>query len=187
MTFPRAIEHSKNYFVQIQLFGDRFIETNSTNLHYLVTDFKINHSGGSSFVHQKGRSFASAFPTQPTNTVNVMCVMTEPDFAIITSAIITEQQQILLSIGKIGNLLDTKVRLTDFGISEVRTKTIGDILIEESALIFEAIGYLSDAQITARVGEYIIVDFTMNVDDIHKIRTDDRFGTNAIPEFDPTQ
>jgi len=168
MSFPRAIEHSKNYFVNIKLFGDRFIETDPSNLHYLATGFDINHSGGSSFIHQKGRSFASAIPTQPTNTITVDCVMTEADFAIITSAIITEQQQILLSVGKLENLITDTVSLT---------------FNEDSKLIFEAIGYLSSAKITARVGQYITVNFTMNADDIHKIRTEDQSGTDSIPEF----
>lgn len=168
MTFPRTIEHSKNYFVNIQLFGDRFIETDPSDLHYLATSFDINYSGGSSFIHQKGRSFASAFPTQPTNTVTVDCIMTEADFAVITGALITEQQQVLLSIGKLENLIEDNV-----------------ILNERSNLIFEALGYLSAARITARVGQYITVNFTMNVDDINKIRTEDRFGTDPIPEFKP--
>jgi hypothetical protein len=166
MTFPRAIEHSKNYFVNIQLFGDRFIETDPSDLHYLATSFEINHSGGSKFIHQKGRAFASAIPTQPTNTITVDCIMTEADFAVITSAIIMEQQQILLSVGKLENLIIDN-----------------NILNEDSKLIFEALGYLSDARITARVGEYITVNFTMNADDINKIRTEDRFGTDPIPEF----
>lgn len=158
MAFPKTIEHSKQYLVNIQLFGDRLVESDPLKLNYLATSFDINYSGGSDFVHQKGRAIASAFATQPTITIRVRCLMTEPDFAVITSAVITEQQQILLSIGKI----------KESSVSQI---------IEKSALIFEAIGYMKDAQIIATVGEYISVDFSINADDINTIQTDD------IPEF----
>ena len=186
MTFPKAVEHSKQYLVNIQLFGDRLVEKNPLNLNYLATSFEINHSGGSDFVHQKGRTIASAFATQPTVSIRVRCLMTEPDFAIVTSAVITEQQQILLSIGKLEQFSITDIQEiftpnpVELGENEeapsqfTRLRTIYD---QPSALIFEAIGYMKDAQIVATTGEYVSVDFTVNADDIKKIRLDD------IPSF----
>lgn len=150
-----SIEHSKHYLVNIQVFGDRFSEIDPTELNYLATSVEIDQTGGSEFVHQKGRNIASSFSTQPTVSVSVRCFMTDVDFAVLISAIITEQQQILLSVGRLEDI----------------SKNIN------SKLMFEAIGYLNDAKISAISGEFVIVDFVMNADDIKKIRMTD------IPEF----
>lgn len=156
MTFPKTIEHSKQYLVNIQLFGDRFRFTNPLELNYLVSSFEINHSGGSEFINQKGRNIASVFAKQPTVSVKVRCLMTEPDFASIISNVITDQQQILLSIGKIEN----------------------ENFNEISALIFEGIGYMDNAQIIASNGEFVTVEFVVNLDDINRNNEDE-----TLPEF----
>ena len=151
------VEHSKNYLVNIQVFGDELLETEPSELNYLTTSFEINHSGGSEFVNQKGRDMASAFATQPSVSVNFTCYMTEPDFAVLTSVIITQQQQVLISIGKLKN-----------------TKPPS---IDPSATIHEAIGYLREAKISASVGEFILVNFVLNADDIRII------DPKNLPEF----
>lgn len=174
MSFPKTIEHSKHYLVNIQIFGDRIVEDNPLELNYLATSFEINHSGGSDFVHQKGNSIASVFATQPTISIRVNCFMTEPDFAVLITAIITEQQQILISVGK----LDSENIKTTAGI-------LPQVIDDDSALIFEAIGYMKDAQISASVGQFVSVNFTINADDINKIRLDDQFRFNGIPSFKP--
>jgi len=164
MTVPRLIEHSKNYLVNIQVFGDRLIETSPLKLNYLATSFEINHSGGSNFVHQKGRKIASAFPTQPTNTVTLNCLMFEADFSALASTVIVNQQQVLVTLGK----LEYNVEQEDI-----------NIIHEDSQTIFEAIGYLADAQISARVGEYMNVSLVLNVDDINEYNVDN------LPSFNP--
>ncbi len=61
MTFPKTIEHSKQYLVNIQLFGDRLVETNPLKLNYLATSFDIDYSGGSEFINQKGKQANSIY------------------------------------------------------------------------------------------------------------------------------
>ena len=163
MSFPRPIEHSKNYLVTIQVFGDRIIENEFTELNYLATSVDIDYSSGASFVNHKGKSFASAFATQPSVSVRINCYMTNLDFGVLTSSIITEQQQVLLSVGRFKDSIDEEE--TFFS--------------RKSGLMFEAIGYLQSASISARAGDFVLVNFSLAADDINKIRTDD------IPEFNP--
>ncbi len=179
MSFSDEVEHSKNYWINLQVFGDRFsrdrfTETEIGTLSYLATSVEIDQSGGSDFVHQKGRTIASAFATQPTISINVKCYMREVEFAVLISAIITEQQQILLSFGK----LNTQSII-------ILPKNIANIPIfrpDNSALVYEAIGFLRNAKISATAGEYVVVDFTMYVDDLNQISTDDipKFEVNLI-------
>ena len=164
MGLSKIIEHSKNYLVNIQVFGDRTFEDVPSELNYLATSFEIIYSGGSDFVNQKGRTIASAFATQPNVSINLSCFMTEPDFAVLTSVIITEQQQVLLTIGKLKEVIDSLLPAD---------------LLDTSATIHEAIGFLKDAKISASVGEFIRVDFTLNVDDMRDINQDN------LPVFEP--
>lgn len=166
MAFPKTIEHSKHYLVNIQVFGDRFREDSPEELNYLATSFEINQSGGADYVHQKGRTFASAFATQPKISITIKSYMKEADFAILVSSIISEQQQILVSVGRISD-------------SVFKTNDETSYFDKDSALIFEAIGYMNSAKIIATAGEFVAVDFTINADDINKIRLDD------IPSFNP--
>ena len=85
MTFPKVLEHTKNYLVNIQVFGDKVLESEPVDLNYIATSFDINYSGGSDFVHQKGKKTASAFAMQPTVSINIRCYMSEPDFSVVIS------------------------------------------------------------------------------------------------------
>lgn len=161
-----VVEHSKNYLVSMQVFGDMTFEE-PAELNFLTTSFEIIYSGGSNFVNQKGRNIASAFAMQPSVSINFSCYMTNPDFAVLTSIIIAEQQQVLLSIGRIK-------------ANWIKTKSIfSPSSIIPSVTIHEAVGFLRDAKITASVGEFIKVDFTLNADDIRDIRPE------KLPEFNP--
>ena len=112
------VEHSKNYWINLQVFGDRFSGTKRFDeterelgtLSYLATSVEIDQSGGSDFVHQKGRTTAAAFATQPTIAINVKCYMREVEFVVLISSIITEQQQILLSFGRINTEPKSPIR-----------------------------------------------------------------------------
>ncbi len=174
MSYPKTIEHTKHYLVNIQVFGDRFREESPKDLHYLATSVEIEYTGGSDFIHQKGNTIASAFATQPTVSVSVKCYMTEVDFSILMSGIISEQQQVLLSVG----------RLEDSTLIDPATETTeAKYFNKKSALMFEAIGFMKNVKISATAGEFVTVDFTLAVDEMHKIRLDDNFGTSGIPEF----
>ncbi len=189
MSYPKTIEHAKHYLVNIQVFGDRFREESPEDLHYLATSVEINYAGGSDFVHQKGNTIASAFATQPTVSVSVKCYMSEVDFAVLTSGIISEQQQILLSVGRLADSLigdptpdiPLETRLDHFGRERIIEPP--RYFNRKSALMFEAIGFMKDAKISAISGEFVTVDFTLAVDEMNKIRLDDKFGTDGIPEF----
>lgn len=145
-----VVEHSKNYLVNIQVFGDQTFEDKPTELSYLATSFDIVYSGGSHFVNQKGKNIASAFAGQPSVSINLSCYMTSPDFAVLTSSIIAEQQQVMLTIGKL-------------------RKDSEPPEIDVHSTIHEAIGFIGSAKISASVGEFIKVDFTLNVDDMRDI------------------
>ena len=54
-----------------------------------------------------------------------------------------------------------------------------NVLINPSATIYEIIGYIKDAKITAMVGEFIVVDIVVNADDVNE------FNPNDLPLFDP--
>ncbi len=169
-TFPRTLEHTKNYLVNIQIFGDKNSESNSVELNYIATSFNINYSGGSDFVHQKGRKTASAFAMQPTVSINLRCYMSEPEFSVIVSNIITNQQQILLTVGKLRN----SIKFTElFEEDDVEEKKEIDPLVDSSATIYEVVGYMKDARITATAGDFIVVDFTINADEINEFNPND--------------
>ena len=160
MTFPKTLQHTSNYLVNIQVFGDKVLESDPAELNYVATSFDIHYSGGSDFIHQKGRNVASAFAMQPTVSINIRCYMTEPDFSVLVSTIIANQQHILMTVGK----LKKRVK-----VSNIKGTTI----LDSSATIYEIVGYMRDARITATAGEFITVEFTVNADDVEEINYND--------------
>ncbi len=190
-TFPKTFEHSKNYLVNIQVFGDKVLESEPVELNYIATSFDINYSGGSDFVHQKGRKTASVFAMQPAVSISIRCYMSEPDFSVIVSNIITNQQHILMKVGKLretiryADIISEKI-VSQRDTVEGGTETISrehireiDPLVDPSATIYEIVGYMKDARITATAGEFIVVDLTVNADDINE------FNYNDLPTFEP--
>lgn len=170
MAYPKVLEHSKNYLVQIQLFDDTTFQE-PVKLNYLTTSFEIVHSGGSDFINQKGRNIASAFAKQPSVNVNLRCYMTDSDFSIVISNIILNQQQILITIGKLKDKLNLGFKQTDFFFFEV---DVPNVLIDPSATIYEIIGFIKDAKISATAGEFIVVDISINADDVNEFDPNDR-------------
>ncbi len=164
-TFPTTLEHTRNYLVNIQVFGDKISESEPAELNYVATSFDINYSGGSDFVHQKGRKTASAFAMQPTVSINLRCYMSEPEFSVIVSNIITNQQHILMTVGK----LRRTFKFTEvFEEDDNEEKKETDSLVDPSATIYEVVGYMKNARISATAGDFIIVDFTVNADEINE-------------------
>lgn len=172
-TFLTTLEHTRNYLVNIQVFGDKVLESEPVELNYIATSFDINYSGGSDFVHQKGRKTASVFAMQPTVSISIRCYMSEPDFSVIVSNIITNQQHILMKVGKLRSSLQFFDTIRN---DEVRAR---DPLVDPSATIYEVVGYMKDARITATAGEFIVVDLTVNADDINE------FNHNDLLTFEP--
>lgn len=167
--YSKEIEHSKNYLVNIAILNNlEFSQEIDFSLNYLATSFDLNYSGGSEFVNQKGRQIASTFKTQPNVSASFTCYMREPDFAIIISRLITGQQEIVVTVGRLENI-NAKEPFGGLFIS----------LIDESATIFEIIGYISDARISGSVGEFVKVEFTIKADDINELEP------NEIIPFDP--
>jgi hypothetical protein len=158
LTYPKVLEHTNKYLVNIQILGDKFGEVDNPveELNYLATSFEIIQAGGSDFIHQKGRKLASAFATQPSLSVNLRCYMKEPDFSILITQSMIEQQHMLLTIGKIKEEIETLDIITP-------------IIIDSSAIIYEILGYIRDSRISAQAGEFVLVDFTVNVDDINEL------------------
>jgi hypothetical protein len=163
-TFPTTLEHTRNYLVNIQVFGDKITESEPAELNYIATSFDINYSGGADFVHQKGRKTASAFAMQPTVSVNLRCYMSEPEFSVIVSNIITNQQHILLTVGK----LRDSIKFTELFEEDEEEKKESDPLVDSSATIYEVVGYMKNARITATAGDFIVVEFTVNADEINE-------------------
>jgi len=169
LAFPKIVEHSKNYLVQIELFGEDIFD-DPIELRYLTTSFGIIHSGGSDFINQKGRNIASAFAKQPSVTVNFRCYMTNPEFAVLMSNVILNQEQIFMTIGRLHTRYTSDVTIRE------STAYISDIT-SNSKTIYEIIGYMKNAKISANAGEFVIVDITVNADDVKEIDPDN------IPEF----
>lgn len=181
--FPKTLEHTRNYLVNIQVFGDKVLEDNPVELNYVATSFDINYSGGADFVHQKGRRTASVFAMQPTVSVSISCYMTEPEFSVIVSNIITNQQHVLIRIGKLRDsinkfdIISETVELEPNQEAPAPTVRETSPLVDPSATIYEIVGYMRDARISANVGQFIIAEFTINADDINE------FDPNALLEF----